>query len=55
MDFNALRLVTLFAAIAVLAGCASTQETSEDYSPALEQVPTHDDSHGWGANIGNLH
>jgi len=51
MDFKSLKLLSLFALIIVQAGCATANESSDDSTPALEPSPTHDDSHGWGANF----
>jgi len=48
MDFKALRWLLLFAAVMVLAGCAT-----ETYDPTtdLQPAPSRDDSHGWGGNL----
>jgi uncharacterized lipoprotein YajG len=51
MDFKALKLLILLAAVIVQAGCATANATSDDSTPILEPSPTHDDSHGWGANL----
>lgn len=50
MNFQ--KLILLLTLAGLLAGCAGSDTT--DYSPALDPVPTHDDSHGWGANVQGL-
>jgi len=56
MDFKVLKLLLLFAAVIVQVGCATESESSDNSTTALEPVPSHDDSHGWGANLqGNSH
>ncbi len=47
---NFLRLMLLLVLVGAVSGCASSAEVSDD-PPPPEQVPTHDDTHGWGANI----
>jgi hypothetical protein len=54
MGFKALQLLILLAVVIVQAGCATANETSDDSTPILEPSPTHDDSHGWGANLQNV-
>jgi uncharacterized lipoprotein YajG len=44
------KLILLLAAVCLLAGCAGSNQASDD-PPALDPVPTNDDSHGWGANV----
>jgi hypothetical protein len=51
MDLKVLRLVILFAAVVVQAGCATTGDTAADPANDLVPAPAHDDSHGWGANL----
>jgi len=51
MDFKVLKLLLLLAVVIVLVGCATATESSDDSTPALEPVSSHDDSHGWGANL----
>jgi len=51
MDFKALKLLFFFALVIVQTGCASTGENTSDWTPDQEHTPTHDDSHGWGANL----
>jgi uncharacterized lipoprotein YajG len=51
MDLKVLRLVFLLAAVLMLAGCASAEDTAADPANDLVPVPSHDDSHGWGANL----
>jgi siroheme synthase len=49
-----LRLLVVFTVVAGLTGCASSPATSDDdWTP--EPVPSHDDSHGWGATVQNAH
>jgi hypothetical protein len=56
MNFKVLKLLLLFAVVIVQAGCATTDASSDDATPALEPSPSHDDTHGWGANFqGNAH
>ncbi len=43
------RLVLIFVVLLGLAGCASTQETTDDGSMNPDALPSKDDaSHGWG-------
>jgi hypothetical protein len=51
MDFKVLKWLVLFAVVTVQVGCAETRESSDDPMPAVEPSSTHDDSHGWGANL----
>jgi hypothetical protein len=51
MDFKLLKLLLLFAVAIVQVGCATANESSDDSTPVLEPAPSHDDSHGWGANL----
>jgi hypothetical protein len=51
MDFKVLKWLVLVAAVIVQVGCATANESSDDSTPILEPSPTHDDSHGWGANF----
>ncbi|HEV3272099.1 MAG TPA: hypothetical protein VGZ93_07955 [Candidatus Methylacidiphilales bacterium] len=56
MDWKVLKWLLLFAVVIVQAGCATANENADDSTPILEPSPTHDDSHGWGANFqGNPH
>jgi hypothetical protein len=49
---NFLKLLLLLTLSGLMAACAESADTS-DYPPP-EQVPTHDDGHGWGANVQGL-
>jgi hypothetical protein len=51
MDFKMLKWLALFVVVIVQVGCATTPVSSDDSTPILEPSPTHDDSHGWGANL----
>ena len=51
MDLKVLKWLVLFAVVIVQAGCATANESFDDSTPILEPSPTHDDSHGWGANL----
>jgi hypothetical protein len=51
MNPKVLRLLFLFMLIIAQIGCASTSESSGDWTPDQEHVTSHDDSHGWGANL----
>jgi hypothetical protein len=55
MDFKFFKLLCLLALVVAQAGCATTKETYDDTPSALEQSPSHDDSHGWGANLQQAH
>ncbi|MCE0524020.1 MAG: hypothetical protein LV480_14015 [Methylacidiphilales bacterium] len=53
MDIK-IKLLLLAAAAIVQVGCASTVDSTDYSSTGLEQsTSTHDESHGWGANIEN--
>jgi hypothetical protein len=53
MDGKICKWLVLVVVALLQLGCASETKTSndDDTSPALEAVPSHDDSHGWGANL----
>jgi uncharacterized lipoprotein YajG len=51
MDGKTLKRLFLVALVLLQAGCATESPTSDDTTPALEPVPSHDDSHGWGTNV----
>ena len=53
MKFNILVLLLLGVAGGMLAGCASMEDEAYDPTVAPETASTHDDAHGWGANIQN--
>ena len=52
-DMNFLKVLLLLAVAGLLAGCADSNQASDE-PQALDSVPTHDDSHGWGANVQGL-
>jgi hypothetical protein len=49
-------LLLVLAPIALLpSGCASTEDATTDDSSTWQASPEKpDDSHGWGANVGNV-
>jgi uncharacterized protein YceK len=53
MDFPVFRLLLLVAVVMLQVGCATSSETTDESTPALEQPSTshEDDSHGWGTNL----
>jgi hypothetical protein len=51
MDFKVLKLLFLSAVVIAQVGCAAANESPDDSTPAPEASPSHDDSHGWGANL----
>jgi len=50
---NFLKVLLLLAVAGLLAGCAGSNQASDE-PQALDPVPTRDDSHGWNANVQGL-
>ena len=51
MDINVFKLCLFSVLVLVQVGCATTRQTTDDSNGDLEESQTHDDSHGWGANL----